>query len=207
MAYHVPFSQRQNQRPVYIGFEPPAPQPIKRTNWWGISGLMVSIGGLLTCGLFAPFGLLISLIGLGRGPRKAAIAGTILSLVGMSITASIDTGSINHQRLRHQQRSEAKQAIILSQQVKQGEQKLLTALADLKSYRTQNEGALPEAIDGNLLMIRHKDPWGQELRYEVEINQATVRTAGPDGDFDTPDDLTTRIKGDTDSEPLLPFDR
>ena len=37
----------------------------------------------------------------------------------------------------------------------------------------------------------------------------TLRMAGPDGDFntgDTGDDLTARIKGSTDSKPLLRFD-
>ncbi|MDG2186314.1 MAG: hypothetical protein P8K79_11610 [Mariniblastus sp.] len=207
MAFHVPYSQRQKNSPVYIGFEAPRAHPRKRSNWWGLGGLLLSIAGLFTCGFFSPIAFLISLIGLGRGPRRAAVAGTVISLAGMAIAASLVFGSVSNQMQRREMAQQAIQAKEISHQVNQGEKLLASAVSELEGFRDEHNGSLPEAIDGNMLVIKYMDPWDQELRYDEGIDRALVRSAGPDMRFDTDDDLTRQIKGDTDYEPLLPIDR
>lgn len=208
MAFHVPYSQRQIHPPVYIGFETPPAYRARRSNWWGLGGLLLSIGGLFTCGFFSPVAFLISLIGLGRGgPRKAAVAGTVISLAGMAIAASLVFGSVSNQMHRREMAQQKIQAKEVSHQVKQGEKLLASAVSELEGFRDEHNGSLPEAIDGNMLVIKYMDPWDQELRYDEGIDRALVRSAGPDMRFDTDDDLTRPIKGDTDYEPLLPVDR
>ena len=59
----------------------------EESNGWGVTGLVLSIVGLLTCGFVSPLGLLISLIGLFKPPRATAIIGTILGGIGTLIVA------------------------------------------------------------------------------------------------------------------------
>ena len=207
MAFHVPFSERQKHPPIYIGFETPPVYRARRTNWWGISGLLLSIGGLFTCGFFSPVAFLISLVGLGRRPRKAAVTGTVISLVGMGIAASFVLGSYSNQMHRREVARQKTEAVEVAQQVEQGTTLLASAVSEMEGFRDEHDGSLPQAMDGNILVIKYKDPWDQELRYEVEMNGATIRSAGPDSRFDTADDLTRKIEGDTDYEPLLPVER
>jgi hypothetical protein len=69
-------------------------------NSLGVAGLIVSIAGFFTCGLLSPIGLLLSLAGLLKAPRGAALAGSVLGLFGsglfvlmtMSMLASLITG-------------------------------------------------------------------------------------------------------------------
>ena len=65
------------------------PQPVKQvavkqepSNGMGISGFIVSLVGLLTCGFLCPLGLLLSFLGLFKPPRGLAIAGTVIGAVG-----------------------------------------------------------------------------------------------------------------------------
>ena len=206
MAFHVPFSQRQQQSPVYIGFEPMA-HPRRRSNMWGLSGLLLAIGSIFTCGFFSPFALLISLIGLTRAPRKTAMAGTIISLAGMSIAASIVFGVMNEQMHRREIVQQKISLEIFAKQEKQGKKTIASAISELEGFRDEHDGSLPQAIDGNMLVIKYEDPWGQPLRYDQETDAAIIRSAGPDKRFETEDDLTQQIEGATDLELLLPVDR
>ncbi len=54
-------------------------------NSLGVAGLLVSIAGFFTCGLLSPIGLLLSLAGLLKAPRGAAIAGSVLGLFGSGV--------------------------------------------------------------------------------------------------------------------------
>ena len=96
---------------------------------------------------------------------------------------------------------------IFVKQEKQGKKIIASAISELEGFRDEHDGSLPQAIDGNMLVIKYEDPWGQKLRYDQEIDLATIRSAGPDRRFETEDDLTQQIEGATDSELLLPVDR
>jgi hypothetical protein len=37
-----------------------------------------------------------------------------------------------------------------------------------------------------------RDPWGNELRFDCNHGRPTVRSAGPDGKLDTPDDIVSK---------------
>lgn len=54
-------------------------------NSLGVAGLIVSIAGFFTCGMLSPIGLLLSLVGLLKAPRGAAIAGSILGFFGSGL--------------------------------------------------------------------------------------------------------------------------
>ena len=207
MAFQVPYAQLKENPPVHNGFQQPPVVRKRKSNWWGLGGFLLSMAGLITCGFFSPIALFVSLIGLCRKPRETALAGTIISLAGMAVAASLIYGAISNQLHRQQVARQHARAIFQAQQIDQGNDLLESAAFELEGFRAEHEGTLPAAIDGNMLVIKYQDPWGQELRYEPGTNQATIRSAGVDARFDTADDLTRNIEGETDYEPLLPVDR
>ena len=73
-------------------------------------------------------------------------------------------------------------------------------------YRRSHDGFLPSVIDSNMLVIKHTDPWGEELRFDLKKDHGVVRSAGPDMVFETPDDIVIRVKGKVQAEAsLLPL--
>lgn len=206
MAFHVPFSQRpsgrQQSQPIYIGFEPPRRKRPK-FNWWGFNGIFLFF---LSLGILSPVTLLISMMGLRRNPRKMAVVGTALSLIGTLVMAGlIFQASHRHQQYQHR-RMMAKQQRVIAQQVERGEALLAFAAEEFEQFRDDHEGKLPCDLDGCALALKHVDPWKSEIMYEANRDSAGLRSAGPDKVFFTPDDLTYRIEGETEMQPLLPIE-
>lgn len=207
MAFHVPFNQRKsNQRrgPVYIGFDPPR----RKFNWWGLHGLWMSLASLLTLGFTSPVPLLISLNGLRKkkGPRKAAIAGTCFSLLGVGIAGAITTVTIAEHRAHQRRQVERKMARAIAKQKLETKQLISVAAKELENYRDSHKGQLPSIIDSNMLVIKHVDPWGESLRFDGHGDHAIIRSAGPDNQFESKDDVTVKLEGQTDSgDRLLPL--
>ncbi|MCH7726747.1 MAG: hypothetical protein IH991_09745 [Planctomycetes bacterium] len=70
---------------------------------------------------------------------------------------------------------------------------LESASESIERYRLEHEGKLPEGVAGNRLVIEFTDAWGKTLRYEDDGDSYVVRSAGSDGEFNSKDDLATRI--------------
>lgn len=210
MAFHIPFEHRNRNRhhigPIYIGFDPPAP-PRKKFNWWGFHGLWMSLASFISLGFLSPIPLLISWVGLKREGKKMAMAGTVFSLLGIGLASAVVVGGIaseNHReylsQLRHNQRVTAKK-------VNETEKLLVTASEELEQYSDSHDGKLPSWIDCNMLMIKYEDPWGKSLRFDADAEDwGTLRSAGADSKFDTKDDVSVRIDGETDRATLLDLD-
>jgi hypothetical protein len=64
-----------------------------------------------------------------------------------------------------------------------------TLAAELEQYRALH-GDWP--ADWAALRRSGKDPWGNDYGFEPEGEQVAVFSAGPDGEFDTDDDLANR---------------
>lgn len=207
MAFHIPFNQRNSELPkgpVPTGFN----RPRRRFNWWGFHGLWMSMGSLLTLGFTSPVPLLISLNGLRKkkGPRKAAIAGTIISLLGVGIAGAIVMVTVAAHHAEHLRRVESRIACSLEKQKSKTKQLIGVAAQELETYRARHDGQLPSIIDSNMLVIKHVDPWGESLRFDGHEDHAIIRSAGPDHKFESSDDVLVKIKGQTDpSDSLLPL--
>lgn len=52
------------------------------SNGLGVAGFVLSLIGLLSCGLLSPVGLILSLAGLSKEPSGLAVAGTIIGGLG-----------------------------------------------------------------------------------------------------------------------------
>lgn len=205
MAYHIPFNQRHRKPPVvYIGFEAPRP-PRRKFNWWGFNGLWMSLAAFLSAGLFSPIALLVSMRGLKQKPRRMAVAGTVLSLAGTALFAGIVFTVVSSQAHRKHIAQMHLQNALVQQQVVETEQLIDTALVELVEFREGHGGQLPNWVDGNMLLLKHLDSWGESLRFDAEEEFAIIRSAGPDRQFDTDDDLTEKVLGKTDRQVLLPL--
>ena len=165
---------------MYIGFERPKPR-----NGLGVAGFIVSLCSLLTCGLFSPIGLLLSLVALRKGPRGMATAGTLLGLIGMVpwAVAGLSIQADIAQRADREARRE------LAAATQHTEKQLRVVLEKLEDHRAEH-GTYPAGIEGNKLAVPHTDGWNTSLRYEIHDNSIIVRSAGPDAEFESADDLT-----------------
>ncbi len=175
---HRPYSSE----PIYIGPDPPRRSP----NGWGISGFVISLLSLVfTLGLLCPLGLLISLVGMLRAPRGFALAGTMLGLLGTLFWAAIGFGvysSVKHEEQLVRHRHETQQTLAQFTAVEQ----------KLAEYRIE-QGRLPKEMEGARIAVRFKDGWDRPLRYEVRKSRIIIRSGGPDGNFETRDDMVRVI--------------
>lgn len=206
MAIHVPFSQRpsgqQQVQPIYIGFEQPR-RKRKKVNWWGTFSVVLFF---LSLGLLSPITLLMGLTGLGRKPRRVAVAGTVLSLFGIGVMAAVTFLAVRHEKMEQYHRQLSSIGRVNQFKVVETQGLLAEAASEFEEFRDSHQGQLPLDLDGNALAIKHVDPWQNELRYEVGNDGATLRSSGPDTQFFTNDDVTYRMEGKTEYEPLLPVE-
>jgi hypothetical protein len=203
MPFHVPFHHRESNRrhygTIHIGPQAHAGPPKKKFNWWGFNGMWLSFAALLTAGLLSPLSLLMSLMGMRRPGKKMAAVGTFTSLAGIGILTMIIWAVVNSHHHAQHRRHVARAAIVNAEKVEQTESILANAYDDLVEYRGQNEGALPDDIEGNILVVSYSDPWGEELRYEPEGDFALIRSAGPDRKFLSSDDVLTKVDSKSES--------
>ena len=195
MSFHTPFHQRASNRKhygtIYIN-EPPKP-PKRYFNWWGFNGMSLSFVSLLTFGLLSPLALLLSLIGLRRRGKGMAVVGMMVSLLGIALISTIGIAAYNTHQAQVAKITKQKEARINAVKTQEANVLLAEAYDDLVEYRGQHEGQLPADIEGNMIVVVFRDPWGQALRYELEEGFALVRSAGPDQEFLSSDDLLKRV--------------
>jgi hypothetical protein len=155
------------------------PQP---SNNLGLAGFITSLLGILSCGVLAPIGLLLSLIGLTKQPRGFAIAGSIIGLIGSIFLALMGVGIVMGMLGLGAAAKVMKDYADAHQTARQ-------VYLQLDQQRKQG-GAAIDTTAANAVASKHTDPWGTPLRAEVTANGAiTVITAGRDKKFDTADDF------------------
>jgi hypothetical protein len=133
-----------------------------------------------------------------KGPRKAATAGTIFSLLGIMLAGSIVTVAVNEKHERQHRRAQRQHQRLIAEQVEETQVSIAIAERELDKYR-DDQGYLPNGIDGNMLMLKHTDAWSKEIRYDAESQPATLRSAGPDETYNTDDDVTSDIEGEVET--------
>lgn len=186
MMAHVPFHQRSYHSARAVQQLPTG------SNLVGVWGFVLSLVALFfTCGVLSPLALLVSLVGLFRRPRGFAVAGTIISgacTLGIVALVSLIAITAAHKSQRHARRAAALQEAERAQVTVRAQQ---IAQQAIERYRAENQGQLPEGVEGNKLVLVHHDGWGTELRYDHadESDSYCIRSAGPDHKFDTGDDV------------------
>lgn len=161
------------------------------TNGLGLAGFVISLLGICSGGALSPVGLLVSFVAIFRTPRRLAIAGLILGLlgttwliialtvVGVTVMAAMLTGLIAGQG--------ALEATVDAWRI---ESAISTALDET--------GVLPESVEAlpDLDADALQDRWGRPYRITIDADKHLlhVDSDGPDGVAGTDDDVAVEIK-------------
>jgi hypothetical protein len=172
---------------LMISSPPTSNSEIRRAsrNTLGVGGFVVSVIGILTCGLLAPVGLLLSLLGLLKRPRGLAAAGTVMGLLGtfwLGLIGSLLVCGVKRlEPLAERLTGEFLQAQATLTVVAQAAQ-------DVDVYRNE-QGDWPVEKIGQELVGRYQDAYGTALRYTRVGEMVLILSAGADREFATPDDV------------------
>ncbi len=173
----------------------PAPQE----NALGLLGFVLSLVGLFMC-VAAPIGLILSLAGLRREPKALAIAGTVIggittafygvvaaiygAMILTMIAACIGIGVVAHPF--------AQTTLSLNE-----------ARQQIESCKSA-DGVYPDQATGDGVIAGKSDAWQTPLRYELQGKDFLIRSAGPDKQFNTADDMTVDDFGTSINLPQMP---
>ncbi len=168
--------------------------PIAQRNGLGVFGFFVSLVGLIIpTGVVALLGLILSLAAIGRSPRGFATSGVILGLLGtifwlivmvVAVVVGLVAALVGAVA--------AAGAFVLTQPeaIELTSDMVNTVLA-VEEYERDND-RMPVGMSALALGAATSiDPWGQPYRFEVaeEDPGFDLVSGGPDGEFDTADDV------------------
>ncbi|MCC9605360.1 DUF4190 domain-containing protein [Blastopirellula sp. JC732] len=149
-------------------------------NNMGLAGFIVSLVGLVSCGLLSPIGMVLSLFGMRKQPKGLAIAGFVMGLVGtiLLVISCIFVAVVFLNTKQH-----LNNVHVMIDQIER------TQKADeLFDDFVKNNRRLPTQQEANKLLIQ-VDPDGKTLAYEPgERGTYTIVHAGLDGQLGTADD-------------------
>lgn len=179
-----------------------SPGPLSSVNGLAIAGLVCAIAGCISGGVLSPVGLVLSLIALGRSPRGVAVAGVIVSLLGMGCLTGVLVAAIAAPIL----------AILgilgVASVVAAGPGLQAASDIDSLSHSVQayyaDRGTLPSNL-GELAPTFYAmptdrealtDPWGKPYLYHAELagDEFQLISSGPDKALGTADDVSKTVK-------------
>lgn len=150
------------------------------TSGLGTAGFIVSLVGLVSCGLLSPIGMVLSFCGMKKQPNGLAIAGFVIGLIGtLLVILSVVVFALMFIYM--------KEAIApVYERIEQLE-RTADARSMIDSFAEEN-GRLPTEQEANK-MFAERGPAGNSLLFEPGQHGAyDIRDIGPDGEFDTADD-------------------
>ncbi len=173
-----PFSQP-------YGNVPPSPEPSpvmspSETNGLGIAGFVVSLIGILTCGVPSIVGLGFSLIAIRKKPKGFAIAGVILGVIGLLELVLVALSVYNAVQTLN---------TLQAMTIRDSNESLAQEYASDVAEEWKLTDQLPSQEEGQKLLEGQTDFYGNELRYETDGSSFSIRTTGEDQLFDTEDDI------------------
>lgn len=172
-------------------------------NGVGLAGFILSLVGLLSCGLLSPIGLILSFVGMFKNPKGFAITGLILGILGslwiVVVVVFIGVAGV----------MAAAGIAAASQHMPTIATEISMSMVsnEIDSYHRQHN-ALPDDTAGAALLQQpgtRKDHWGNSFDYRrLASDRFELISAGPDGNFGTPDDITETFEMDAsgESEPV-----
>lgn len=173
-----PFSQPYGN--VQSRPELSSPMPPSETNGLGIAGFIVSLIGILTCGILSIIGLGLSLVALRKNPKVFAIIGVVLGVIGLLELAIMAVATYNTM-----QAVRSVQAAMTEGFSRSSAQEYANDIAEQWKLSEQ----LPSQEEGQKLIEGEADIYGNEFRYETDGSSFSIRAAGEDQSFDTEDDI------------------
>jgi hypothetical protein len=162
----------------------PPPGPSNPAGFWGF---VLSLLGLVACGLPSPIGLVVSAIGLRRQPKLLAVVGVVLGLLGTlgwGITAILVAQGASKAATM------LGDALPASMEMNSDAVAIRDACAKFKAER----GVMPGSLDSiDVDEDARIDRWGTRYRFELTSGDGFILISdGPDRLTDTSDDMRTR---------------
>lgn len=200
--------------PLYIGFDEPVPSgPGDKTNRLGSIAMISGVVGLLSLAMsvspllqflyfsgmihrpnevivgglpflamaFSTMAILAGTAGLLFRPRRLAACGLILGWVPFFVLMGWSQHFVDSMENRGVKSTHAADVMFTQSQISQAEKVLNQSQQESKN--------LLDGIAANRVVIGFVDAWQAELRYEPRESGFSISSAGPDGEFDTADDI------------------
>ncbi len=147
----------------------------------GVIGCVISsVGAILTCGVLAPVGLVVCVIALREPPRKCAITGVVLGVIGSFIPGILLFAF--YATFAFDDETVGGAAQLMTQAP------LRRAIQRIESARDE-DGKLPSVDRGQAAIGDLRDRWGNQMIYVPLDEEYVIVSAGRDGDFETDDDV------------------
>ena len=180
------------------------------SNGLGIAGFVVSLVGLLSCGLLSPIGLIMSLVALGREPKGLAIAGVVLGAVGScGIISGVIFFPVAIAAILAAVGLGAAAAALGGPQI-EAKVDMATLTAMVGHYSAEHGGQLPATLAEATRSLGSdspflKDRWNHEYVYSLapDGKSFVLFSMGEDGVAGTADDIYLDEK-DKPSQPTAP---
>jgi len=162
----------------------PDPQYVPN-NTLAIVGLVLGVFNFVFCPVVAPFGLICSVMSM-RNPsqRGLSIAGIVVNCIGLVALLMV----LAYVFFMFAMVATAAGVVTAMAPVVETE----TAFREAREVISR-EDPIPTADDGQLILELEdlRDGWDKLLRYEPDGDTFIIRSAGADGEFFTPDDMTS----------------
>jgi hypothetical protein len=175
------------------------PAPQEDSNPLAMIGFVLALVGFCFVMVTAPIGLGCSVAGLRKEANKGlAIAGTIICSLQCVLLVFFVVEIYILGNLAWMVGREVKEVVVeVKDQMKDafaaGHTRATIKRAEqLIDKNTADIGSLPDDAQGTTLIKQRKDGWHRSLKYEVndgELTTYTISSAGPDGEWDTRDDI------------------
>ena len=166
------------------------------TNSMGLAGFIVSIVSLIGCaGILSPLSLIFSLIGLGREPKGFAIAGLVLSIIGLLWFGAMFFFGVLGVILMAAGLGVLAAGAVMVSSVGENAFGIIERVHEIH----ESTGDVPPSLaDLNLGADELTDTWGNRFVYipSADGDAFVLFSAGPDGDYGTDDDYHGRIRLD-----------
>ncbi|MDG1875343.1 MAG: DUF4190 domain-containing protein [Mariniblastus sp.] len=157
-----------------------SPLPEKDENPVGLTGFIISVIGLFLCGIPSIIGLLISAIGLRKAPRGFAIAGLLISFLGLVELLALGFLAYSTYRLADDGVRTFKNLAV---------NQLLEIEANSIGREWEKLERVPTQQEGDDLIAGKRDINGNSIAYETDGSSFSLRAAGNDGKLQTEDDV------------------
>ena len=166
-------------------------QPAPRRSKLALIGLIFSLLGFLSCGLISPVGLVISIIAFIRRRGRVALIGIIVGALGSCGGGCCCAGIFGALG------SAASGAVALAEMV--GPEFSTGVRMGVIEWRIgeyeRESNRLPDSLEElDLPADERVDGWGRAWQFHLHRREPgyELRSAGPDGQFDTDDDAVNR---------------
>lgn len=162
-----------------------------QSNMTGVVGLVLSCIGLFFC-IFALPGLIVSIIGLRKEPKTAALVGVIIGSIGMLMSVLLIPLLIGLMLPALDDAREQARIASETSNINRIHKALNDYAASDEHAENQAAGNPHAAWDGDNVRKKYgPDSWGTPYRVEGDgTTVPRINSAGPDGVHDTKDDIT-----------------